>query len=102
MVCSSSRGYGVPGEENPPPWRTTKCWALWGKAATGWLAKCRNKENGQIVAIKKFLESKDDGVVRKIAVREIKLLKVSRGPQSLAKMMALHSAGRCLCCSGVF
>lgn len=32
-----------------------------------------------MVAVKKFLESEDNAAVRKIAVREIKLLKVS-GP----------------------
>lgn len=31
---------------------------------------------GQIVAIKKFLESEDDPVIKKIALREIRMLKV--------------------------
>lgn len=56
---------------------------LVGEGSYGVVTKCRNKETGQIVAVKKFLESEDDAVVRKIAVREIKLLKVSRGPQGL-------------------
>ncbi|NWI51778.1 CDKL2 protein, partial [Calyptomena viridis] len=48
---------------------------LVGEGSYGVVTKCRNKENGQIVAVKKFLESEDDAVVRKIAAREIKLLK---------------------------
>lgn len=52
---------------------------LVGEGSYGVVTKCRNKESGQIVAVKKFLESEDDAVVRKIAVREIKLLKVSKG-----------------------
>ena len=34
------------------------------------------QESGQIVAIKKFLETEDDKVVKKIALREVKMLKV--------------------------
>ncbi|NXC41611.1 CDKL2 protein, partial [Penelope pileata] len=51
---------------------------LIGKGSYGVVTRCRNKENGQVVAVKKFLESEDDAVVRKIAVREIKLLKQLR------------------------
>lgn len=49
---------------------------LVGEGSYGMVMKCRNKENGRIVAIKKFLESEDDKMVKKIAMREIKLLKV--------------------------
>ncbi|XP_074444711.1 cyclin-dependent kinase-like 2 isoform X4 [Larus michahellis] len=51
---------------------------LVGEGSYGVVTKCRNKESGQIVAVKKFLESEEDAVVRKIAVREIKLLKQLR------------------------
>ncbi|PKU38180.1 cyclin-dependent kinase-like 2 [Limosa lapponica baueri] len=51
---------------------------LVGEGSYGVVTKCRNKETGQIVAVKKFLESEEDAVVRKIAVREIKLLKQLR------------------------
>ncbi|KAM6429640.1 cyclin-dependent kinase-like 2 [Rhynochetos jubatus] len=51
---------------------------LVGEGSYGVVTKCRNKESGQIVAVKKFLESEDDAVVRKIAVREVKLLKQLR------------------------
>ncbi|NWY45069.1 CDKL2 protein, partial [Sylvia atricapilla] len=51
---------------------------LVGEGSYGVVTKCRNRENGQIVAVKKFLESDDDEAVRKIALREIKLLKQLR------------------------
>ncbi|NXB69729.1 CDKL2 protein, partial [Donacobius atricapilla] len=51
---------------------------LVGEGSYGVVTKCRNRENGQIVAVKKFLESEDDAAVRKIALREIKLLKQLR------------------------
>ncbi|NXD27539.1 CDKL2 protein, partial [Spelaeornis formosus] len=51
---------------------------LVGEGSYGVVTKCRNRENGRIVAVKKFLESDDHTVVRKIALREIKLLKQLR------------------------
>ncbi|GCB74634.1 hypothetical protein scyTo_0003725 [Scyliorhinus torazame] len=54
---------------------------LVGEGSYGIVIKCRNKENGRIVAIKKFLEDDDDKTVKKIAMREIRLLKKRNGPQ---------------------
>ncbi|KAM3937420.1 cyclin-dependent kinase-like 2 isoform 2-T2 [Leptodactylus fuscus] len=51
---------------------------LVGEGSYGMVMKCRHKESGRIVAIKKFLESEDDKMVKKIAMREIKLLKQLR------------------------
>ncbi|XP_069486673.1 cyclin-dependent kinase-like 2 isoform X2 [Ambystoma mexicanum] len=51
---------------------------LVGEGSYGMVMKCRHKSNGRIVAIKKFLESEDDKMVKKIAMREIKLLKQLR------------------------
>ncbi|NWT94428.1 CDKL2 protein, partial [Urocynchramus pylzowi] len=51
---------------------------LVGEGSYGVVTKCRNRESGQIVAVKKFLESDDDAAVRKIALREVKLLKQLR------------------------
>jgi serine/threonine protein kinase len=57
-----------------------------GEGSYGQVFKCRNKETGQIVAIKKFLESGDDPAIRRIAMREIKMLKVSSIRISIAKL----------------
>lgn len=51
---------------------------LVGEGSYGMVMKCRHKETGRIVAVKKFLESEDDKMVKKIAMREIKLLKQLR------------------------
>jgi len=47
--------------------------------AYGVVVKARHKASGQIVAIKKFKESDDDERVRKTALREVRILKVSCG-----------------------
>ena len=48
-----------------------------GEGSYGVVFKCRNKETGVLVAIKKFVESEDDPMIKKIAMREIRMLKVS-------------------------
>ncbi|CAH6840007.1 Cdkl1 [Phodopus roborovskii] len=47
-----------------------------GEGSYGVVFKCRNRDTGQIVAIKRFLETEDDPVIKKIALREIRMLKV--------------------------
>ena len=47
-----------------------------GEGSYGVVYKCRNRETGQLVAIKKFVESEDDPLIKKIAIREIRMLKV--------------------------
>ena len=47
-----------------------------GEGTYGMVMKCRHKETGQIVAIKKFKESEDDMQIRKTALREVRMLKV--------------------------
>lgn len=44
----------------------------------GIVYKCRDRETGNLVAVKRFVESEDDPAIRKIALREIRLLKASR------------------------
>lgn len=51
-----------------------------GEGSYGLVYKCRNRDTGEVVAIKKFAESEDDPLIRKIALREIRLLKVIRNP----------------------
>lgn len=48
-----------------------------GEGSYGLVMRCRHRESGQYVAIKKFLETEDDPSVRKMAMREIRMLKVS-------------------------
>ena len=47
-----------------------------GEGSYGVVFKCRNKDTGTLVAIKKFVESEDDPLIKKIAMREIRMLKV--------------------------
>lgn len=49
-----------------------------GEGTYGVVMKCRHKESGQIVAIKKFKESEEDQQIRKTAMREIRMLKVNK------------------------
>ncbi|XP_039299206.1 cyclin-dependent kinase-like 2 [Nilaparvata lugens] len=46
-----------------------------GEGSYGIVMKCRHKETGQIVAIKKFIETEEDHNVRKMALREIRMLR---------------------------
>ncbi|XP_059608629.1 cyclin-dependent kinase-like 3 [Phlebotomus argentipes] len=46
-----------------------------GEGSYGLVMRCRHRESGQYVAIKKFLETEDDPTVRKMAMREIRMLK---------------------------
>ena len=47
-----------------------------GEGAYGLVFKCRHRDTGQVVAIKKFFESEDDPLIRRIALREVRMLKV--------------------------
>ncbi|XP_067928199.1 cyclin-dependent kinase-like 4 [Watersipora subatra] len=49
-----------------------------GEGSYGMVLKCRHKETQQIVAVKKFLESEDDTMVKKIAMREVRMLRQLR------------------------
>ena len=51
-----------------------------GEGAYGVVLRCRNKESGEVVAIKKFKESDDDEILRKTTLREVKLLRMLRHP----------------------
>ena len=47
-----------------------------GEGSYRMVMKCKHKETGLIVEIKKFLESEDDKMVKKIAMREVRMLRV--------------------------
>ncbi|XP_047437879.1 cyclin-dependent kinase-like 5, partial [Mugil cephalus] len=49
-----------------------------GEGSYGTVLKCRHRDSGRLVAIKKFMDSDDDKTVKKIALREIKLLRQLR------------------------
>ena len=49
-----------------------------GEGTYGVVLKCRHRESGQLVAIKKFKDSDEDDQVRKTALREVRLLKQLR------------------------
>ena len=46
-----------------------------GEGAFGIVYKAKNKESGEVVAIKKFKEEDDDDVIRKNTLREVKMLR---------------------------
>lgn len=47
-----------------------------GEGSYGVVLKCRHRDSDQIVAVKKFIETEEDAVIRKMALREIRMLKV--------------------------
>ncbi|XP_044315833.1 cyclin-dependent kinase-like 1 isoform X3 [Drosophila rhopaloa] len=51
-----------------------------GEGSYGIVYKCRDRETGALVAVKRFVESEDDPAIRKIALREIRLLKNLKHP----------------------
>uniref|UniRef100_A0A8C4QRW6 Cyclin-dependent kinase-like 1 (CDC2-related kinase) n=1 Tax=Eptatretus burgeri TaxID=7764 RepID=A0A8C4QRW6_EPTBU len=51
-----------------------------GEGSYGVVFKCRRRDNGQSVAIKVFMESDEDPVIKKVALREIRILKTLKHP----------------------
>ena len=47
-----------------------------GEGAYGVVLKCKNKENGEILAIKKFKDSDEDEIIKKTTLREVKILRM--------------------------
>ena len=65
-----------------------------GEGAYGVVLKCRNKENGEYVAIKKFKESEDDDIVRKTTLREVKILRMLSQPNIVKLLEAFRRKGK--------
>ena len=72
--------HSLPLQSLPPPHTMNKYEVLGivGEGAYGVVLKCRNKDNNEFVAIKKFKESEDDEIVRKTTLREVKVLRMLR------------------------
>nr|CDJ80105.1 Serine threonine protein kinase-related domain containing protein [Haemonchus contortus] len=64
-----------------------------GEGSYGVVYKCRNRDNGQIVAIKKFFETEDDPQIKKIALREIRMLKQLKHP-NLVSLLEVFKRNR--------
>ncbi|KHJ89059.1 kinase domain protein [Oesophagostomum dentatum] len=64
-----------------------------GEGSYGVVYKCRNRETGQIVAIKKFVETEDDPQIKKIALREIRMLKQLKHP-NLVSLLEVFKRNR--------
>jgi cyclin-dependent kinase-like len=66
-----------------------------GEGAYGVVLKCRNKENNEVVAIKKFKESEEDEAVRKTTLREVKILRqVSKHENIVQLLEAFRRKGK--------
>lgn len=65
-----------------------------GEGAYSVVLKCRNKENQEIVAIKKFKESEDDEIVRKTTLREVKILRMLKHDNIVTLREAFRRKGR--------
>ncbi|XP_011330210.1 cyclin-dependent kinase-like 4 isoform X2 [Ooceraea biroi] len=51
-----------------------------GEGSYGVVFQCRDRQTGNLVAVKKFQQTEDDPLIRKIALREIRLLKNLKHP----------------------
>lgn len=65
-----------------------------GEGAYGVVLKCRNKESNGIFAIKKFKVSDDDEILRKTALREVKLLRLLRHSNIVSLIEAFRRKGK--------
>ena len=69
----------------------------------GTVLKCRNRETGEIVAIKKFKsridgENEDAAVARKTALREVKLLRELRHQNIVTLLDVFRQGGKLYLC----
>jgi len=64
-----------------------------GEGAYGIVYRCRDREIGGRVAIKIFMETEDDPLIKKIAMREIRMLKVRINIVTYSIGIAYHIVG---------
>ncbi|CAG0913622.1 unnamed protein product [Notodromas monacha] len=74
LPVASNRTQGLHGMEKYD--RLSKI----GEGSYGMVYKCRNREDGSLVAIKKFIEVDEDPLIKKIAMREIRMLRQLKSP----------------------
>lgn len=60
----------------------------------GIVTKCKYKPTGQIVAVKQFKDSEEDEHIKKIAVREVRILKKLRHPNIINLIDVFRSKKR--------
>ncbi|KAM4853213.1 cyclin-dependent kinase-like 1 isoform 2-T2 [Thomomys bottae] len=65
-----------------------------GEGSYGVVFKCRNRDTGQLVAIKRFLESEDDPLIKKVALREIRMLKQLKHPNLVSLLEVFRKRRR--------
>jgi len=65
-----------------------------GEGAYGVVLRCRNRESGATVAVKKFKETDDDEIVRKTILREVKMLRALRHPNIVSLREAFRRKGK--------
>ena len=65
-----------------------------GEGAYGVVLRCRNRESGATVAVKKFKETDDDAIVRKTILREVKMLRSLKHPNIVSLREAFRRKGK--------
>ena len=66
-----------------------------GRGTYGRVFKCRNRETGEFVAIKKFKESaEEDKIVKKTTKREVKMLSILKDRSVVKMIEAFKRKGR--------
>lgn len=58
------------------------------------MLKCKNRETGEIVAIKKFKETEEDEIVRKTTIREVKILRKLKNENIVQMKEAFRRKGK--------
>jgi len=65
-----------------------------GEGAYGVVMRCRNRENSEIVAIKKFKDCEDDELLKKTTLREVKILRMLRHRNIVSLIEAFRRKGK--------